>query len=552
MRYILIILLFLSFHSFGQVGQRTDSMPSDSARIPITEPRRYWIDSQGRYWNSFFLSMDSLRAWGNRQGWGSGGGISFSDTISTIATKYDLDTLTVSGGGVQYSDSITTFTTPTQVHDSVKNKLDSNTVLLKGGWGLRQDVVPLQYTAGDSIIVDSSQVATVYDASLKLDKADTATMLAPYMLYTDTSGMLTNYLIYGDTSSMLSPYLRTANQIDTTSLSNRINLKVSIADTATMLSPYLRKADTLSLSNRINIKLNSTDTASMLSPYLRTANATTGTVTSVATSTGITGGTITTSGTLKADTSLLATQYFVNNTDSVGTITRGVWNGTSISATNYVTDSLPVLRGGTGATTALRARNNLNVNTLIDVYTLLGSVNLSKSLNIGVNNITTSQTMTSGQFVATAVDLMPGGTSVTGVKWWQDAQGVFNAGTNNKIGLYKDSVGTLVLVDSCANDTTLWDGASSTWVSKAFTQPFTTVANTVYYVGYIYMVSGTASTTPTLGASPAMRSSLQKGYDFTNSRKINAAISGQTNLPLTIAQSTMTATFLSIVYFSLY
>jgi len=41
---------------------------------------------------------------------------------------------------------------------------------------------------------------------------------------------------------------------DTTSLSNRINLKLNISDTASMLSPYLRKADTSSLSNRINTK----------------------------------------------------------------------------------------------------------------------------------------------------------------------------------------------------------------------------------------------------------------------------------------------------------
>ena len=63
--------------------------------------------------------------------------------------------------------------------------------------------------------------------------------------------------------------LGTIAQIDTTSLSNRINLKLNISDTASMLSPYLRKFDTASLSNRINLKLNISDTANMLSPYLR-------------------------------------------------------------------------------------------------------------------------------------------------------------------------------------------------------------------------------------------------------------------------------------------
>lgn len=47
---------------------------------------------------------------------------------------------------------------------------------------------------------------------------------------------------------------------DTTSLSNRINLKLNIADTSAMLNPYLRKVDTATLSNRINLKLNIADT----------------------------------------------------------------------------------------------------------------------------------------------------------------------------------------------------------------------------------------------------------------------------------------------------
>ena len=56
---------------------------------------------------------------------------------------------------------------------------------------------------------------------------------------------------------------------DSTSISNRINLKLNISDTASMLSPYLRKADTSSLSNRIDLRVKYSDTASMLNPYLR-------------------------------------------------------------------------------------------------------------------------------------------------------------------------------------------------------------------------------------------------------------------------------------------
>jgi hypothetical protein len=54
---------------------------------------------------------------------------------------------------------------------------------------------------------------------------------------------------------------------DTTSLSNRINLKLNISDTSSMLSKYLRAADTLKLRQAVNLRVKYTDTASMLSPY---------------------------------------------------------------------------------------------------------------------------------------------------------------------------------------------------------------------------------------------------------------------------------------------
>ena len=62
---------------------------------------------------------------------------------------------------------------------------------------------------------------------------------------------------------------------DTTSLSNRINLKLNISDTASMLAPYFKDADTtsLNLTSRFATKLNISDTASMLTNYLRTGVA---------------------------------------------------------------------------------------------------------------------------------------------------------------------------------------------------------------------------------------------------------------------------------------
>ena len=50
------------------------------------------------------------------------------------------------------------------------------------------------------------------------------------------------------------------SNVDTTNISNRINLKLNISDTSSLL----RKSDTSGIYNRINLKLNSTDTSSLL------------------------------------------------------------------------------------------------------------------------------------------------------------------------------------------------------------------------------------------------------------------------------------------------
>lgn len=90
--------------------------------------------------------------------------------------------------------------------------------------------------------------------------------------------------------------------IDTTSLSNRINLKLNISDTASMLAPYLRKVDTASLSNRINLKLNISDTATMLGNYLNNVGY----------------GLIRSGQILRADSATLA-NYFLRRKDSLTT-----------------------------------------------------------------------------------------------------------------------------------------------------------------------------------------------------------------------------------------
>ena len=86
--------------------------------------------------------------------------------------------------------------------------------------------------------------ARVEGFELKLNIADTASMLAPYFKKSDTASL----------STLINAKL---NSTDTISISNRINNKIAFSDTAVMLTNYAKRSeltDTASLSTRINNK----------------------------------------------------------------------------------------------------------------------------------------------------------------------------------------------------------------------------------------------------------------------------------------------------------
>ena len=144
---------------------------------------------------------------------------------------------------------------------------------------------------------------------------------------------------------------------DTTSLSNRINLKVNIADTGSMLNPYLRKSDTTSLSSRINSKLNISDTTVFLRKGTWTDYSGTSTITGWSSYTTKliqyeitdkimrvmvqiegTGSGATTSFTLPLNASAWGTQYFIlqtqNNTTQSASVATVSANGNTVTVSN--------------------------------------------------------------------------------------------------------------------------------------------------------------------------------------------------------------------------
>jgi len=151
---------------------------------------------------------------------------------------------------------------------------------------------------------------------------DTSSMLTPYLRKVDTSSMLTPYFRKADSSAMLTPYLR---KVDTSSMLTSYLRKV---DTSSMLTPYLRKIDTLTMLSAYVRAAGYGMTKSGQSLLVDTAAMATrarvqkavdslgaligasgsGTVTSVASGYGLSGGPITTTGTLRVDTFAISTR----------------------------------------------------------------------------------------------------------------------------------------------------------------------------------------------------------------------------------------------------
>ena len=123
-------------------------------------------------------------------------------------------------------------------------------------------------TSGDGLVFRGRANDTVALKSSTINNA--------YFILDTVNNVLFNYIktkggwVFNNTDTVINNIT-----VDTTSLSNRINLKLNISDTASMLAPYFKDADTtsLNLTSRFATKLNISDTASMLTNYLRSGVA---------------------------------------------------------------------------------------------------------------------------------------------------------------------------------------------------------------------------------------------------------------------------------------
>ena len=145
------------------------------------------------------------------------------------------------------------------------------TCIGQGTWNTRQDfdegirivgnvtVDNIYVSAGDTIVSIAGHDFLLSDIRLKLYVADTSGMLTPYAL-------LSEVILPADTAAMLAPYLITAD----------VAGKLDVSDTAAMLTPYLHyteailPADTSTMLTNYSLLsevILPADTAAMLTPY---------------------------------------------------------------------------------------------------------------------------------------------------------------------------------------------------------------------------------------------------------------------------------------------
>jgi hypothetical protein len=172
-----------------------------------------------------------------------------------------------------------------------------------------------------------------------------------------------------------------------------------------------------------------------------------------------------------------------------------------------------------------------------------------KTTPVGVQTIpSTAASMVSSRSFFNAIYLSKEST-ITGATWYQSAQGVYigTGGNYNGIALYRDSSGTLLLIDSTTRDTTIWKATSGSWNQKAFAGGTRTLQPGVYYLlALSNTATGTYTTAPGLGAWQAISFS---GL-LTNSRRLFGGITSGVTIPPTSQAMSSWNSF--PFYFSLY
>lgn len=248
---------------------------------------------------------------------------------------------------------------------------------------------------------------------------------------------------------------------DTVSLSNRINLKLNISDT---INKWVQSAGLSAGGDSLIVTKNAVRTATKIIP------SGVGTVTSIATSAPITGGTITTTGTIGITAMNATTNGYVTAGGSVNKVLHGdgTWKDTTAAGTGTVTSIATGygLSGGTITTTgtiivdsaALSLKYLRIVDTTNKWVQTSGLSASGDSLIVTKNGVRTASKITSGgtgtvTSIATTAPILGGTITTTGTISVDTGRGNTQLTTGYDLNKVRDSLYNLYSGNSVAYGT---------------------------------------------------------------------------------------------------
>ena len=360
----------------------------------------------------------------------------------------------------------------------------------------------------------------------------------------------------------------TQQTLDDTAAAIRADITGGSTDSSVYSTKAYRQKGIDSVNGTVAIRVKYTDTAAMLLPYQRTVNATSGTVTSVATGYGTSGGTITTSGTISADTAAMATRDRVQKavdslnvsigTKGSGTVTSVATNngtgitGGAITGTGTIAadttilgtrawrdkavDSLNVLIAAKGVGTVTSVGTGYGVTggtitgsgtVVVDTATLFTKYTTTLGAGSGISITGRTITATSGS--GTVTDVI-GGTniSITGTSTIQPTVNI-----TGQIAVANG--GTGVTTQTSVNTTPITYGADNTVTASALTLTTTTLNPTVVTSSLTKI--GNSPTMGTAGTATGSIVSTDGTQTLTNKRW-TARVTSQTTVSATPAINT--------------
>lgn len=176
---------------------------------------------------------------------------------------------------------------------------------------------------------------------------------------------------------------------------------------------------------------------------------------------------------------------------------------------------------------------------LLQGYQGLGCQQKGVCLNVGTYTaIRSSMTMITSRLYLAPV-YIPTTTVVSGACWYQTTAGSYTSNGENRVGLYSYNSGTLTLIASSADSSTLWTSTSNTFTFKAFSSNAVVTEN-VYFIGLLWN-SGSTTTSPIIGTGTSMVNTAVSAFDFTNTTYLSAYYSGTTTLLSSITLSSTTS-----------